>query len=211
MLLFPYFFVSPVQDARISFSISRKSSIDTSGFTLIELLVVISLLSLMVVFSFPRLSGFFSDSDRDAIARWLIAQTTIARAKAVKQQKGYILRVDIDANNFSIMAADPPETTATPDDGLLPEYIVAAASGAAPVAQLTLSDNVRILDVMFTGEEPVSVGRADIQFYKHGYSDRAIIHIEEGGGGVSFYLAPFLSKISVHDDYIRFRQEGGLL
>ena len=216
MLNFPHFSVSPEKDTRLSLLINRESSARISGFTLIELLVVISLFSLMIAFSFPRLSGMFSDTDRDAIARWLIAQTTIARTKAVKEQKPYILRIDIGANTFSVSAAEPSLLREEAiNDGELPEIemldSVNTDSEALAEPQLTLSDNVSILDVVFAGERPITMGRIDIRFYEQGYSDRAIIHIEEDGSRISFYLAPFLSQIGVYDDYIRFGQRGDLL
>ena len=66
-------------------------------------------------------------------------------------------------------------------------------------------DDIQVLDVEYPGEEIISEGRADIHFYKRGYSDKAMIHVENNDNEqLSFLIEPFLSKVKVYEKYEGF-------
>jgi hypothetical protein len=68
-----------------------------------------------------------------------------------------------------------------------------------------LSNDINLLDVEYPDEEKISVGRADIYFYKKGYSDKAIIHISnDDNERRSFLIEPFLSRVRLYNKYIGF-------
>ncbi len=183
---------------RGSFSFSPTSG----GFTLIEVIVVISLISVMMVFAFPRLSGFLHVDNRDQAARWVIAANVRLKNRAVKEQARCVLRVDMSGNRMSVMSGsgqDGSDQDASGGQGGLVE------AGESFVAK----EGLEINGVAFSTEEIVSTGTADIVFYEQGYSDRAVIHMTDGDRRFSFYIAPFLSRVRVYDGHVAPNEAGG--
>lgn len=68
-----------------------------------------------------------------------------------------------------------------------------------------LPDDINLLDVEYPGKDKMLFGRADIYFYKKGYSDKALIHIEDSSNKqLSFLIEPFLSKVELYEKYVEF-------
>jgi prepilin-type N-terminal cleavage/methylation domain-containing protein len=159
------------------------------GFTLIELIVVISLISLMFFFAIPRIQvDILSDNTRK-VSRWIMLNVSALKEKAVHDQKRYVLHLSLDSNRLwvtsEIMSAEELEE--------------AAAIG------YNLPEDIKLLDVEYPDKEKISVGRADIYFYKKGYSDKAIIHITNNDNEVlSFLIEPFLSRARLYNKYLEF-------
>ena len=79
--------------------------------------------------------------------------------------------------------------------------VIDAISGAIQ----NVSD-VKLLDVEFPDDEKVSEGQADINFYQKGYSDMAIIHIENSDNErFSFAIEPFLSRVRWYQANVGFQ------
>ena len=157
------------------------------GFTLIELIVVISLISIMLFLSVPRFSYFFTSDDTSMTLRWLIVKIRLLKTAAVKENRMYTLHADMDSGLLWISN----ESMETEEE-----------KAAAMKQGLTLPDDVKLVDVEFPGIGRIPAGTADISFYKKGFSDRAIIHIEGAGDDMkSLVVEPFLSTIRVHDTY----------
>ena len=159
------------------------------GFTLIELIVVISLIGMMLFFSIPRFQdAIFTDATKKT-SRWIIGTVKALKERAARDQKLYALHVDMDTNRLWISNESMSE------EDLLEE----AQKGFA------LPDEVTLLDVEYPGKGKVSSGQADIFFYKKGYSDKALIHMEsEDAGQVSVLIEPFLSKVKLYEIYAGF-------
>jgi prepilin-type N-terminal cleavage/methylation domain-containing protein len=165
----------------------NRSAWSREGFTLIELIVVISLIAIMLFLSVPRFSYFFTSDDTSRTLRWLIVKIRFLKTSAVKDQKMYTLHADMDSGRLWIS----DESMETEED-----------KAAAMKQGLTLPDDVRLMDVEFPKTGRVPAGTVDIVFYKKGFSDRAIIHIEGSGDKMkSVVVEPFLSKVKVHDTY----------
>ncbi len=181
---------------------------DRRGFTLIELLVVVFLFSLLAFFSFPRLAGFFPRNDKDDIARWLIMQTSILRTRTVKQQTSYVLQVDIDANQFQVMAAEQAgvEDPDSDPESASPSF-PPASRAAGSNALLKLTEETKIAAVVFAGSPPINSGTVDIYFHTSGYSDRAMIQMRAGRERFSFYIAPFLPTVKIYEGYTGFKED----
>ena len=157
------------------------------GFTLIELIVVISLIAIMLFLSVPRFSQFFTSDDTSMTLRWLIVKIRLLKTTAVKEHKTFTLHADMDSGLFWISN----ESMETEE-----ERTAARAQG------FTLPDDVKLVDVEFPGTGRIPAGTADISFYKKGFSDMAIIHIEGAGDDMkSLVVEPFLSTVKVHDTY----------
>jgi prepilin-type N-terminal cleavage/methylation domain-containing protein len=161
---------------------------EDKGFTLIELIVVVIIMSVMLVFAAPRLSGFIFPDDTNKVVRWLIVKSRLLKSNAVQGQKDYTLNLDIDNNRLWI--ADESMDT---EEALKKAYD----------QSYSLPDTVRLLDVEYPGRGRVLQGTAEISFYKKGYSDQAIIHIEGGDDRkVSLLVEAFLPSVKWVEDYV---------
>ncbi len=159
------------------------------GFTLIELIVVITLISLMLFFVIPRFQVDVLSDDTNKVSRWIMLKVHSLKQKAVREQKLYVLHISLDSNRLWVTS----------------EIMSQEELQAAEVNGYELSDNINLLDVEYPDEEKISAGRADIYFYKKGYSDKAIIHISnDDNERRSFLIEPFLSHVRLYDKYIGF-------
>ena len=160
-----------------------------NGFTLIELIVVISLISLMFFFAIPRIQvDILSDNTRK-VSQWIMLNISSLKEKAVHDQKRYVLHLSLDSNRLWV----------SNDTMSAEELEDAAAIG------YNLPEDIKLLDVEYPDKEKISVGQADIYFYKKGYSDKAIIHITNNDNEVlSFLIEPFLSRARLYNKYLEF-------
>jgi len=159
------------------------------GFTLIELIVVISLISLMLFFAIPRFQFDVLSDNTNKVSRWIMLKVHALKEKAVHEQKLYVLHLSLDSNKLWVTSDIMSEE----------ELQTAALNG------YELPENIKLLDVEYPDEEKISVGRADIYFYKKGYSDKAIIHISNNDNELlSLLVEPFLSRVCLYNKYIEF-------
>jgi len=158
------------------------------GFTLIEMIVVMALLGIMLLFSLPRLhQTLFLDNTKKS-SRWIIGKVQNLKEKAIQNRRQYILHIDLDTDRLW-------ET----DESMSSESIEMAALDAH-----ALPGDMQIIDVDFPLRGKVISGRADIHFYKTGYTDKALIHIQDDDLQLSFLIEPFLTKVQYFDRYITF-------
>lgn len=173
---------------KFSIEKGRLKSDPSNGFTLIELIVVISLMGIMLFFSLPRLQNnpFLDDTKRSS--RWLIGKVQTLKEIAIRDQKQYTLHLDLDSGRMW-------ETSET----MSPEDLESAAlqSYALPV-------EVRIADVEYPMKGKINSGQTEITFYKAGYTDKALIHLQEGDRYQSFLIEPFLSDVKFFETYASF-------
>ena len=55
------------------------------------------------------------------------------------------------------------------------------------------------------GSDEIQTGKAEILFHKQGYSDKALIHIEDNSGEkMSFLIEPFLKRVKFYDRQVGF-------
>jgi prepilin-type N-terminal cleavage/methylation domain-containing protein len=159
------------------------------GFTLIELIVVISLISIMLFFAFPRFqSNVLSDSTKD-VSRWILLKIPNLKERAVREQRRYILHVSFDSNKLWIS-----------HEAMLQESLQSAETHG-----YQLPEDIKLLDVEYPDQEKITVGHADIYFNEKGYSDKAIIHLEnDDDEKFSFLIEPFLSRVRLYNHYAEF-------
>jgi prepilin-type N-terminal cleavage/methylation domain-containing protein len=162
----------------------------TAGFTLIEITVVVFLIGILLLVAMPRLpEAPLTDHTRKA-SRWLVYTVKELKQRSVREQKTYSLQLDMDANRFWIIREDMSEE----------EKLAAEEEAYRP------GDNVRITDVEFPQRDQVTAGRSEIRFYPRGYSDRAIIHIDDGKQRYSFRVEPFLSSVKIYETYVGYKK-----
>lgn len=159
-----------------------------SGFTLLELIVVITLLGIMLVFTIPRFhDSIFLDQDKKA-ARWIIGKVRALKEASIRNQTNVTLHIDLDTQQYW-------ET----NESMAAEAIENAALNAA-----SLPGDLKIADVEYPNRGKINSGRADITFYKKGYTDKVIIHCQNDTDYVSFLIEPFLSEVKIYETYTGF-------
>ncbi|MDH4204600.1 MAG: prepilin-type N-terminal cleavage/methylation domain-containing protein [Desulfobacteraceae bacterium] len=159
------------------------------GFTLIELVVVISLISIMLFFAFPRFqSNVLSDSTKE-VSRWILLKIPYIKESAAREQRRYILHVSLDSSKLWIT-----------HEAMLEEALQSAETNA-----YKLPEDIKLLDVEYPDQQKISVGQADIYFNEKGYSDKAIIHLEnDDNEKFSFLIEPFLLRVRLYNSYAEF-------
>jgi prepilin-type N-terminal cleavage/methylation domain-containing protein len=162
---------------------------DLDGYTLIELVVVMALISTMFFFAMPRFRDNVLTDQVRKTSRWVITQTRHLKQQSIREKKDYILHVDIDSDKLWI---------STPD-------MEAEALEKAQDEAFQLSEEVAIMDVAFPGRGKILSGQVDIYFYAKGYSDKALIHLQQDNDRqVSFLIEPFLPQTKYIEDYSDF-------
>lgn len=158
------------------------------GFTLIELIVVIALMGVVLFVAIPRIEGNPFLDDTKESSRWLIAKVRTLRENAIRDQKDYLLNIDLDTNRIW-------DTVAGLDEE--------AAEKAALEAR-SLPEAFRVADVQYPRREPQISGRAQIGFYRSGYSDKALIHVMDGDSPLTFVIETFLADVRILASYASF-------
>ena len=158
------------------------------GFTLLELLVVISLLGIMLVFTVPRFhETLFLDKTKTG-SRWIIGKIRALKEAAIRNQKQYTLHIDLDTERFW-------ET----DASMSAEALENAALNAD-----SLPNGLKIADIEYPIGGKIHSGQTHITFYKNGYSDKALIHLQDGEKYVSYLIEPFLYEVTRYEMYASF-------
>ena len=166
----------------------HRQILQNSGFTLIELIVVITLMGLMLFFSLPRLQNnpFLDDAKKSS--RWLITKVQNLKESAIRDQKTYTLHFDIDSGRVW-------ETS----ESMTPEDIESAVMDS-----YVLPNDLQILDVEYPSRGKINSGQAEITFYKAGYTNKALVHMQDGDTYLSFLIEPFLSDVQFFEKYATF-------
>ena len=159
-----------------------------SGFTLIELIVVVSLMGLMLFFSLPRLQNnpFLDETKKSS--RWLIGKVRTLKESAIRDQKRYTLHFDLDSGRVW-------ET----NESMSPEDIESAV-----IDSYTLPEDLQIIDIEYPSKGKIYSGQAEITFYKAGYTNKALVHMQDDDTCLSFLIEPFLSDVQFFEKYASF-------
>lgn len=161
------------------------------AFTLIELIVVISLISILLAFAIPRLDNSFFSNNKRKLSSWILLNVKSLKEKAVREQTKNILVVDIDNNQMWVSGESVSGESVSGDTPKGNEY--------------KLPDGFRLMDVEFLNDEKITSGIAEIHFYGRGYSDKALIHIEDRDENrFSYLIEPFLLHVKIKDQYVEF-------
>ena len=159
------------------------------GFTLIELIVVIFLISIVFFYSMPRFQASLFSNNTKKTARWIINNVKVLKEKAAADQRLYTLHLDI-----------APGRLWTTNEFMREEELENAREKG-----YELPNDVKLLDVEYPGKGKIALGIADICFYKTGYSDKALIHIEDSDNKqLTFLIEPFLSGVKLFEKYAGF-------
>jgi prepilin-type N-terminal cleavage/methylation domain-containing protein len=108
---------------------------------------------------------------------------------AIRDQKQYSLHFDLGSGRIW-------ET----NESMSPEDIENAALNKS----YTLPEELRIIDIEYPQKGKIYTGRAEINFYRAGYTDKALVHMQEGDSYLSFLIEPFLSNVQFFESYTGF-------
>ena len=178
----------PTSPCQMRVSINKISSGRSSGFTLIELIVVMALLGVVLFVAIPRLEGNPFLDDTKESSRWLISKIRFVRESAVRDQKDRVLNIDLDTNRIWESEAGLDEESAE----------------KAAEQSRKLPEAFRVTDVQFPGREPQTNGLAQINFYRSGYTDKALIHVSDGDSDLTFIIETFLTDVRLLASYASF-------
>ncbi len=160
-----------------------------NGFTLIELMVVILMIAITLGVAVPRLDTLMVQDPRKKTNRWMINMTRALRSAAIETQKKHVLVVDVDANRIYSVTEEMNDE----------------ARSAAAEKAFKLPGSIQIVDVQFPNKERVGSGTAEIVYYPGGYSDQALIDLEDDDAQrFSYKLEPLLPKIRVLDEWLSY-------
>ena len=157
-----------------------------NGFTLIELIVVISLISILLFFSIPRLDvSLVKDRDRE-LSAWIILTVKSLKEAAFREQQTFVLSLDLDHNRMWTAPAD--------------------AAGEIPAEEKQrLPKGFRLLGLVYPDQDRIVTGVAEIRFYPKRYSDAALIYMEDNKNNrITYQIQPFLSRVKIHEGYIEY-------
>ena len=158
------------------------------GFTLIELIIVVFLISIMLFLYIPKFQEAVMFDSTKRVSRWIIGKVKALKEGSITNYKSYFLHVDLDNNRMWVT-----------NELMSEEEMQNAEQG------FELPDDIHLVDVEYPGKDKILSGRADIYFYKKGYSDKALIHIEDSGNKqLSFLIEPFLYDVELYEEYVEF-------
>jgi general secretion pathway protein H len=178
---------TPIRPGRPSI---RRTGAATAGFTLLELMVVITLIAILMGISMPRLGATLVSDPTSKVSRWLINTIGSLKTEAVRKQKQYALRIDLDRQRLWVV-----------HEGMAPETEAAADEERA----FRLPESVQIHALLLPGRDPIRSGTAALNFYPKGYSDRALIRLtNDEDERFTFWVEPFLARVSRLDGYAEF-------
>ena len=157
-----------------------------------ELLVVVSLISLFLLLSIPRLQRILPMDHLGSSVRWIVSTVSEIKNAAVRNGRYYTLFMDMDNRLIWIAHGSMTKT----------DISTARKNG------YRLPSDVRILDVEIPNIRKWPSGTAAISFSSLGYSSKALVHLEgKGGNIVSLLIEPFLSGVGYYERWVSFQDE----
>jgi prepilin-type N-terminal cleavage/methylation domain-containing protein len=167
---------------------------NNKGLTLVEIMVVITLISIMLAFAVPNFQSLTTDTTKET-NNWIVLTVKMLKQGALRNKKTYTLHVSMESNKIWYTQETDEgegEEEGEEENKILGEY--------------KIPEGLKIVDVEFPEEEQISSGEVEINFYVKGFSDRAIIHIEneDDDKELSYVIEAFLLKVKLHNEFVGF-------
>lgn len=159
-----------------------------SGFTLIELVVVISIVSVLLLFSFPVFRDISLFSDSTTRVGDIVRLANDLKKRAVKKNIDFVMHLDTGSGLLWV-------TNDAMDD---------KAKDLAKEKGVLFSDNIQVLDIEFPGIKDSGNREHRIRFQRKGYSDFVLIHIIEDEKDMTLRIEPFLPLVKVLHKHVYF-------
>ena len=171
---------------KISIAGSLSNCKKISGFTLIELIVVISIVAILLVFSFPVFRNIDLFSDSETQVGDIVRLINDLKKRAVEHNIDFLMHMDSGSGMVWVTndAMEDEARKTAKENGVL------------------LSDEITILDVEFPGITHTGIQEYRIRFKSRGYSDFALIHVIENQKNITLKIEPFLSRVQVLSKHV---------
>jgi len=158
----------------------------SSGFTLIELIVVISIVAMLLLFSFPVFRDIVLFSDSATQVGDMLRLIDDLKKRAVDQNTDYFMHMNPGSGQVWVTNEDMDDE----------------AKETAKGNGVFLLEEIDIIDVEFPGTRETRKMEHRIRFRKQGYSDFALIHIIENQKNITLKIEPFLSQAQLLNNHI---------
>lgn len=145
------------------------------GFTLIEMIVVISIISVLLVFSFPVIRNINFFSEHSSQAGDIVRLVEDLKIRAIEKNLDYQMHIDTAAAMIWVTHENMDEQ----------QQEAAMKKAVMFSGQMIISD----VQFPFIGKHPEPI--ASITFRKLGYSDFALIHIVQDDQPITIKIEPF--------------------
>jgi prepilin-type N-terminal cleavage/methylation domain-containing protein len=168
---------------------------NNNGFTLVEIMVVITLISIMLAFAVPNFQSLTTDTTKET-NNWIVLTVKMLKQGALQNKKNYTLHVSMESNKMWYTAETDDDEEGEEED----------KEESKSLGEYKIPEGLKIVDVEFPEEEQISSGEVEINFYVQGFSDRAIIHIEDEDDDkeLSYVIEAFLIRVKIHDEFVGF-------
>ena len=139
------------------------------------------------------------------LSSWIVFKVKALKTKAVSEDARYCLHADIDGNRFWISKESVTADAASSSGKNAGETSKVKKTSASAKDEYTLPKGFRLLDVELSDKEIKTNGTVDLFFYPQGYSDRAILHVENPDGQqLSYIIEAFLPQVQIRQEYVEF-------
>ncbi|MFO7751381.1 MAG: prepilin-type N-terminal cleavage/methylation domain-containing protein [Desulfobacteraceae bacterium] len=165
----------------------KDKSQKTKGFTLIELVVVITIMGVVLSFVLPQFHSFRLFSGSGTSVGKIAATVTALKQRAVAESRNYTLHMDPGMGRIWITH----------------EFMKQEDRERAENSAMALENGISIVDVEFPGN-PGRGDSAEIFFSREGYSDMAMIHLEDTENEITIIIEPFLAEVEIEKRYVSF-------
>ncbi|MEA1969664.1 MAG: type II secretion system protein [Thermodesulfobacteriota bacterium] len=161
-----------------------------SGFTIIELVVVLSIIGMVLFFVLPKFQAFQIFSDSGESVGKILKIVEDLKTAAVAKNRDFIMHIDSEAGLIWIT-----------NDSMTDDEIDQARENG-----IRISDEITIFDVEFFGRGLRESESSGIRFSRHGYSDMALIHLQDQENDITIRIEPFLAKAEIEKRHVSFEE-----
>ncbi len=155
------------------------------GFTFIEITMVLFIMGLFLTLSVPRLISFVSSGELASSVSKLSVYIEHVRDLSMYRQEILILHCKLDNGTFRVTRSD-----GTVDNKSL-------------LRPVTLSESVKIIDIVLNGEEKIIDGEARIVFYPGGKANPSFIHLRgKEDEEITLEISYLSRNVKQHKGYI---------
>lgn len=180
-----------------------SKSINNQAFTLIELIVVITLISIVLAFALPKLNISFVTDNQRKLSTWIVLTVKSLKENALREQTLYVLYLDFDKQQMWTEKAMTNIEMSKEEEAVKEK--TAEGKKAPEENKYSLPEGYRLMDVEFGDDKKIKEGIVPIHFYPKGYSDKAIIHVQDANDNRNSYLIEsFIPHVKIHEEYIDF-------
>jgi general secretion pathway protein H len=168
------------------------------AFTLLELLVVLTLISIMMALSLPRLRTSIINDPLKQSARQVIAAVKEARQRAAASEEGCLLSISIDTGTISLSCEKSPRPQLE-DPAASDEVFDEEKERENVTALISLTDPVRFRSVWNSSGTRFSIGEVELWLNRAGLIEPCIINLSDGSREIGLDISPFMPDIRIGD------------